>query len=59
MDRTIYPHNLENSDWLRFYSQIFDYEIDSTFYRIPNEFMVKNWAKRTPNNLDLQQNFPR
>ncbi|MGI8832495.1 MAG: DUF72 domain-containing protein [Nitrososphaeraceae archaeon] len=38
-----YPPNLENSDWLRFYSQIFDYvEIDSSFYRIPNELMVKN-----------------
>jgi uncharacterized protein DUF72 len=55
-----YPHNLENSNWLRFYSQIFDYvEIDSTFYRIPNEFMVKNWAKKPQITLDSQQNFPK
>jgi uncharacterized protein YecE (DUF72 family) len=55
-----YPHNLENSGWLRFYSQIFDYvEIDSTFYRIPNEFMVKNWAKRTPHNFGFTAKFPK
>ena len=55
-----YPHNLENSDWLRFYSQIFDYvEIDSSFYRIPNEFMVKNWAKRTPDNFRFTAKFPK
>ena len=55
-----YPPNLENSDWLRFYSQIFDYvEIDSTFYRIPNEFMVKNWAKRTPDKFRFTAKFPK
>jgi uncharacterized protein YecE (DUF72 family) len=55
-----YPHNLENSDWLRYYSQIFDYvEIDSSFYRIPNEFMVKNWAKRTPDNFRFAAKFPK
>ena len=26
-------------------------EIDSSFYRIPNEFMVKNWCKKTPNHF--------
>ena len=60
MDRTILSPNLENSDWLRFYSQTFDYvEIDSTFYRIPNEFMVKNWAKRTPDNFRIRAKFPK
>ena len=55
-----YPSNLENSDWLRFYSQIFDYvEIDSTFYRIPYELMVKNWAKRTPDNFRFTAKFPK
>ena len=55
-----YPPNLESSDWLRFYSQIFDYvEIDSSFYRIPNEFMVKNWAKRTPDNFRFTAKFPK
>jgi uncharacterized protein YecE (DUF72 family) len=55
-----YPPNLENSDWLRFYSQIFDYvEIDSSFYRIPNKFMVKNWVKRTPDNFRFTAKFPK
>jgi hypothetical protein len=55
-----YPPNLENSDWLRFYSKVFDYvEIDSSFYRIPNEFMVKNWSKRTPDNFKFTAKFPK
>jgi uncharacterized protein YecE (DUF72 family) len=36
-----YPPNLENSDWLGFYYQIFDYvEIDSSFYRIPKSRLL-------------------
>ena len=55
-----YPPNLENSDWLRFYSQVFDYvEIDSSFYRIPSQFMVKNWVKRTPDNFRFTAKFPK
>jgi uncharacterized protein YecE (DUF72 family) len=55
-----YPPNLENSKWLRFYSQIFDYvEIDSSFYRIPNQFMVRNWAKKTPGNFRFTAKFPK
>jgi uncharacterized protein YecE (DUF72 family) len=55
-----YPPNLENSDWLRFYSKVFDYvEIDSSFYRIPNQFMVKNWVKRTPDNFRFTAKFPK
>jgi uncharacterized protein YecE (DUF72 family) len=55
-----YPPDLENSDWLKFYSQVFDYvEIDSSFYRIPNRFMVKNWVKRTPDNFRFTAKFPK
>jgi uncharacterized protein YecE (DUF72 family) len=55
-----YPPNLESSEWLRFYSQIFDYvEIDSSFYRIPNQFMVKNWVKNTPDNFRFTAKFPK
>ncbi|MFL6326647.1 MAG: DUF72 domain-containing protein [Nitrososphaeraceae archaeon] len=36
-----------SSDWLRYYASIFDYvEIDSSFYRMPNLFTVKNWYKK-------------
>jgi uncharacterized protein YecE (DUF72 family) len=55
-----YPPNLENSDWLRFYSQIFDYvEIDSSFYSIPDQFIVKNWFKKTPENFGFSAKFPK
>ena len=55
-----YPTNLENSDWLRFYSQIFDYvEIDSSFYSIPDQFTVKNWFRRTPENFGFTAKFPK
>lgn len=47
-----YPKSIENSRWLKYYSNVFDYvEIDSSFYRIPNEYMVKNWYNRTPKNF--------
>ena len=32
-----YPSGTENFRWLNYYSHVFDYvEIDSSFYRIPN-----------------------
>jgi uncharacterized protein YecE (DUF72 family) len=55
-----YPSKLENTDWLRYYSQIFDYvEIDSSFYRMPNKFMVKNWVKKTSDNFRFTAKFPK
>jgi len=55
-----YPANLENKLWLPYYSQVFNYvEIDSTFYRIPNQFTVKNWATRTPKVFRFTAKFPK
>jgi uncharacterized protein YecE (DUF72 family) len=55
-----YPKGIENSKWLRYYSKVFNYvEIDSTFYRIPNEFMVKNWYNRTPDDFRFTAKFPK
>ena len=55
-----YPPNLESSEWLGYYSQIFDYvEIDSSFYRIPNQFMVKNWFRKTPDSFRFTAKFPK
>jgi len=55
-----YPSKLENADWLRYYSQIFDYvEIDSSFYRMPSKFMVKNWVTKTPDNFRFTAKFPK
>ena len=55
-----YPPTIENSAWLKYYSNVFDYvEIDSSFYRIPNIFMVKNWYKRSPQNFRFTAKFPK
>ena len=55
-----YPSNIQNSAWLNYYSHVFDYvEIDSSFYRIPNVFTVKNWSKKTPLNFKFTAKFPR
>ena len=55
-----YPPNLESSEWLRYYSLKFDYvEIDSSFYKIPNQFMVKNWDRKTPDNFRFAAKFPK
>jgi uncharacterized protein YecE (DUF72 family) len=54
-----YPSNMDNSsDWLSYYASVFDYvEIDSSFYRMPNLFTVKNWLKKHLRILSSQPNF--
>jgi uncharacterized protein YecE (DUF72 family) len=55
-----YPPTIDNSGWLKYYSRVFDYvEIDSSFYRIPTIFMVKNWYKRSPQNFKFTAKFPK
>ena len=55
-----YPANIESSHWLNYYAHIFDYvEIDSSFYRMPNIFTVKNWYKKTPQNFRFTAKFPK
>jgi len=56
-----YTSNMDNSsDWLRYYASVFDYvEIDSSFYRTPNVFTVKNWLKKTPENFKFTAKFPK
>ena len=52
IEGTIYSEDLANIYWLSYYSKLFDFvEIDSTFYKTPSKFMVKNWNKR------VQENF--
>lgn len=54
-----YPAKLERRQWLEYYGKVFDYvEIDSSFYRIPNEFMVSRWSKATPENFRFTAKFP-
>ena len=55
-----YPSNMDNKGWLPFYSEILNYvEIDSTFYNIPSELMVRNWDRRTPDNFRFTAKFPK
>jgi uncharacterized protein YecE (DUF72 family) len=55
-----YPPTIDNSAWLKYYSRVFDYvEIDSSFYRIPSPFMVKNWYKKSPQNFRFTAKFPK
>ena len=44
-----YSKDLPAKDYLGFYSRVFDcVEIDSSFYRIPNQFMIEQWKRVTP-----------
>jgi uncharacterized protein YecE (DUF72 family) len=50
---------MENRSWLPYYSQVFNYvEIDSTFYNIPSELMVRNRNGRTLDNFRFTAKFP-
>ncbi|MGA9844209.1 MAG: DUF72 domain-containing protein [Nitrososphaeraceae archaeon] len=54
-----YPSDLDTSDWLSYYSNIFDHvEIDSSFYRVPDVFMAKNWYNKTPPHFRFTAIFP-
>jgi uncharacterized protein YecE (DUF72 family) len=44
-----YPVNIakKKEEWLRYYSSFFStVEINSTFYRMPNDFIVNGWIKK-------------
>jgi uncharacterized protein YecE (DUF72 family) len=47
-----YPPGLAPRRWLEFYVRHFDtVEVNSTFYRLPRESAVGNWARETPANF--------
>jgi len=56
---TFYPKNLKSSNWLKYYSQIFDItEINSTFYKIPSQEMTRRWNSETPRHFRFTAKFP-
>ncbi|SHH21792.1 DUF72 domain-containing protein [Thermosipho atlanticus] len=58
--KIFYPEGLERSKWLNFYSVQFNtVEINSTFYRLPFESIVKSWYKKTPENFVFSLKGPR
>ena len=55
-----YSKNLPAKDYLRFYSRVFDcVEIDSSFYRIPNQFMIDQWKRVTPEGFIFSPKLPK
>ncbi|MEN4018464.1 MAG: DUF72 domain-containing protein [Methanobacterium sp.] len=49
-----YPERLDESKWLEYYSRHFNtVEINNTFYRFPNEKIVKGWYNRTPEDFKI------
>ncbi len=49
---TFYPPKLKDSDKLTFYAQYFNtVEINSSFYRPPNQYAAKAWAGKVPDDF--------
>jgi uncharacterized protein YecE (DUF72 family) len=47
--RRFYPVEIakDRSKWFSYYSQYFKtVEINSTYYRVPNEFMISHWIMK-------------
>ena len=56
---TFYPKKLKSSEWLKYYSQIFSItEINSTFYKIPSQEIVRKWNADTPIHFKFTAKFP-
>lgn len=47
--QSFYPRGTPTSRWLPHYASVFDtVEVNATFYRLPNEETVRNWAAQVP-----------
>ena len=56
---TFYPKKLSKSNWLQYYSEIFPItEINSTYYRIPDQSITKKWNLDTPDSFRFTAKFP-
>jgi uncharacterized protein YecE (DUF72 family) len=54
-----YPPNSKPSDYLRFYSQVFDaVELDTTFYSTPRPALVRSWAENTSDDFLFTAKLP-
>ncbi len=54
LSKYFYPRGLPARERLAYYAERFDtVEVDSTFYRLPDEGMVAGWAERTPPNFTM------
>ncbi len=56
---TFYPKKIPKSGWLQYYSRIFPItEINSTYYRIPDQSITKKWNSNTPDGFFFTAKFP-
>ncbi len=55
-----YPKGLAAKDYLSYYAKVFNcVEIDSSFYRIPNQFMITQWKNTTPDGFLFSPKLPK
>jgi uncharacterized protein YecE (DUF72 family) len=55
-----YPKGLAPKEYLGHYSRVFNsVEIDSSFYRIPNPFMITQWRNNTPDGFLFSPKLPK
>jgi len=58
--KIFYPEDLPRYRWLKYYSEKFNtVEVNSTFYRLPSERMVKDWVKKTPDGFKFTVKAPK
>jgi uncharacterized protein YecE (DUF72 family) len=56
----IYPRELAPGERLPAYARLFDtVEVDSSYYRDPGSFLVRRWARSTPEDFVFAMKFPR
>lgn len=57
---TFYPSGWPSQQFLPFYSRVFDtVELNTTFYAIPSESTIRNWAQRVPDGFTFCAKMPR
>ena len=55
-----YPKDAKAKDYLRLYSSVFDtVEVDSSFYRMPNHFLINLWKNSTPDSFVFSTKVPK
>ena len=55
-----YPKDMENKDYLSYYSKFFKFvEVDSTYYHIPSRSSVRGWKDKTPGDFKFSLKFPK
>jgi uncharacterized protein YecE (DUF72 family) len=55
-----YPKGIAKGDRLASYAERFDtVEVDTTYYRVPDPFLVRGWTQKTPPGFEFTLKMPR